>query len=182
MTKLVKGVFHVKQGTISVLFGCHSIIHSLLVIRSWKILYGSYPKSWEIICIFLHDIGHWGKDYLSDYEQKKEHWKLGTNVAYQLFGVKGYLLTAGHCEFSQINIREQHHPNRSRLYNPDKYSWYIAPTWWLYSNVLVEPQLQIGYETVMEAVREFQKQVKESIESGEYKVTHQIYLDLKERM
>lgn len=32
------------EGTRTILFGAHSIIHSILVIQSWKILYGKYPK------------------------------------------------------------------------------------------------------------------------------------------
>ena len=78
-----------KQGTISVLIGCHSIIHSILVVKAWKILYGSYPCWWEFVCILLHDIGHWGKDYLSDYEAKKRHWVLGAKVSRRLVGYRG---------------------------------------------------------------------------------------------
>ena len=60
-----------KQGTVSALIGCHSIIHGLVVLTAWYKLYGSWPKLWQMVCIFLHDIGHIGLDYLDDYEQKK---------------------------------------------------------------------------------------------------------------
>lgn len=156
-----------KQGTKSVLFGCHSIIHSFLVIRSWKILYGKL-EWWEFICILLHDIGHWGKDYLTDYEAKKEHWKLGAEIADRLFGATAYWLCAGHCEYSLYLIKS------SPLYKADKYSWYIAPTWWLYSNCIAEPELRCGM-TIKNQVKWFKSQVKESIESGEYKSTHEMY-------
>ncbi len=162
------------QGTVSVLFGCHSIIHSFLVIRSWKILYGSYPKFWEFVCILLHDIGHWGKDYLSDYEQKKKHWRLGANIAWWLFGTKGYLLCAKHCEYSTSYMLEREPKFHCPLYKADKYSWYIAPTWWLWWTTTVEPKLKCGLGK-MEQIRRFQAQVKESIESGEYKSTHEMY-------
>jgi predicted HD phosphohydrolase len=69
------------QGTISILFGCHSVIHSYYVLRAWKILYKTYPEPWQAICIFLHDIGHYGLNYLDDYEQKKIHWIKGAEIA-----------------------------------------------------------------------------------------------------
>jgi len=155
-----------KQGTISVLFGCHSVIHSLLVIRSWKILYGKYPKFWELVCILLHDIGHWGLNYLSNYEEKKMHWHTGATLAGHLLGARGWDLTAGHCEYSGCKI--------SPLYKADKYSWYIAPIWWIWWTTTVEPKLKCGLGK-MEQIRRFKSQVKESIESGEYKSTHEMY-------
>ncbi len=156
-----------KQGTVSVLWGCHSIIHSILVIRSWKILYGKL-EWWELVCILLHDIGHWGKDYLSDYEAKKEHWRLGGYIASKLFMTKGFVMCAGHCEYSFIP--------RSKLYKADKYSWYIAPTWWLWWTTTVEPKLKCGLGK-MEQIRRFKAQVKESIESDRYDSTHEFYLE-----
>ena len=157
-----------KQGTVSVLFGCHSIIHSLLVIRAWKILYGKYPKGWQAVCILLHDIGHWGRDYLDDYEQKKEHWRLGANICGRLFRLKGYLFTAGHCSHSGYE--------HSKMYRADKHSWHIAPRWWLRCNCWFEPKLQ-GEMTAREAIADFKEKVKQSVESGEYKSTHSFYLD-----
>ncbi len=157
-----------KQGTVSVLFGCHSPMHSIVVIFAWKKLYGSFPKWWQIVCIFLHDIGHWGLDYLDDYEQKKTHWVLGARVAGRLFGMKGRGFNAGHCTHSNWT--------RSDLYKADKYSWHIAPKWWLISNCFFEPKLQMGYSK-REAVKKFKQQVKESVESGEFKSTHSMYLE-----
>ena len=152
------------QGTISVLLGCHSPIHSILVILAWKKMHMRWPRPWETACIFLHDIGHWGKQYLDDYEQKKEHWRLGANIAFKLFGEKGYMLVAGHCNSSGSP--------KSDLYKPDKYSWYIAPTLWLYSNTIFEPPLR-GH------VISFQKQVKSSVESGLFESSHGMYLRRK---
>lgn len=157
-----------KQGTISVLFGCHSIIHSVLVMLAWRKLYHAWPKPWQVVCIILHDIGHWGKDYLDHPEKKKEHWELGAYVASWFFGLKAYYLTAGHCSHSGYH--------KSPMYHADKYSYYIAPTWWLYINSIVEPKLNRG-KPIMVAIREFQKQVKESIDSGEYRESHAMYLE-----
>ena len=158
-----------RQGTVSVIVGCHSPVHSLLVFLSWKKLHGRWPKLWETGCILLHDVGHWGKDYLTDYEQKKCHWQLGTRLAGFLFGKKGYELVAGHCP------NESGFPE-SLLYKPDKYSWYLAPSWWQYWNNEVEPKIRHRLSR-RESVRSFRAQVKASIESGCYKPTHQIYLE-----
>lgn len=159
------------QGTISILFGCHSLIHSYYVIKAWKILYKTYPESWQMICIFLHDIGHYGLNYLDDYEQKKIHWKLGSRIAKRFFGLKGYNFVAGHCSHSQAP--------QSKLYKADKYSWYICSKYWQFCNTIIEPKLK-GKMGRWEAVYYFRDQVKQSIESNEYKSTHKIYLERTE--
>lgn len=156
------------QGTISILFGCHSIIHSFLVLIAWRKLYGAWPEFWQVVCIFLHDVGHVGLDYLDDFEQKKKHWMLGANIGRKLFGLKAYYFLAGHCSHTGYGLSE--------LYKPDKYSWYIAPRWWLLWNSIVEPKLN-GTMNVRQAVTNFQDQVKASIESGEYKSTHSMFLE-----
>jgi len=161
-----------KQGTVSVLVGCHSPVHSVLVVLAWKKLYGKWPKPWQGVCIFLHDIGHWGKDYLKDLKQKERHWMLGATVANRLFGWKGIALTAGHCEHC-------YGCEQSEMYKADKYSWHLAPTWWLLWNNVVEPDLRVNCKTNLEAVRKFQATVKESVESGKFISTHSMYLARK---
>jgi len=111
------------EGTRSIVHGCHSVIHSVLVLRSWKILYGSWPALWQVVCIFLHDIGHFGLNYLSKDDEKLQHWVLGARIGGWLFGVKGFDLIAGHTEKSGFPL--------SDLKKPDKFSWIIAPSWWL---------------------------------------------------
>lgn len=149
------------------MFGCHSVIHSCLVLIAWRKLYGGWPKFWQGVCIFLHDIGHVGLDYLDDFEQKKRHWELGAKIGRWLFGYKAYDLLAGHCSHSGHLL--------SDLYRPDKYSWHIAPRWWLFSNTIFEPKLAMGYGR-WEAVALFKEQVRQSVESGEYQSTHAMYL------
>ena len=160
-----------KQGTMSVLFGCHSPIHSLLIVVSWYILYKRLPKLWEVVCIFLHDIGHIGTNYLDNIEEKNDHWIRGASIAYHLFGIEGYLLIAGHDKGSGFE--------ESLLLKPDKYSRYIAPLWLLYFHTLVEPKLARGRNRLKD-VRRFQAQVKESIESGKFRSTHNLYLEREE--
>lgn len=157
-----------RQGTVSVLFGCHSVMHSILVVLAWRRLYGGWPRLWQVVCIFLHDIGHWGTDYLDNHGEKKEHWILGADIAWDLFGIDAYLFTAGHCVHSGVP--------ESKLYKADKYSYYIAPTWWLWWNSLVEPKLNRG-KSIRVAIRDFRRQVKASIESGEFRESHDMFLE-----
>jgi len=136
--------------------------------KAWRHLYGGWPKPWECICILLHDVGHVGTNYLDNVEQKNQHWILGAALAGALFWEKGYELTAGHCKYSGIP--------ESPMYKADKYSWLLAPTWWLWLNTIAEPPLRMGYSR-MDAIRAFRAQVKKSIESGEFAETHSFFLD-----
>lgn len=156
------------QGTVSVLIGVHSIVHSITVLIAWRIIYKRWPRGWEAACIFLHDVGHWGLQYLDSYAEKCEHWRRGAEIAGRLFGHKGYAMCAGHDKASGYP--------ESPLYKADKYSWYITPTLVLYLNCLLEPKLCMGY-TIKEVCRLFQIQVKKSVESGEFRSTHEFYMD-----
>jgi len=157
-----------KQGTISVLFGCHSVFHSMVVIVAWRKLYGRFPAWWEGVCILLHDIGHWGKDYLDDYEVKKTHAHLGARVAGALFGKKGYDLVFGHNAYNG--------GERSKLYEPDKYSWVIAPVWWLMSNQIFEPKLIRRGCGRRESAIMFKSAMAENMRNGFKEQGHDIYL------
>lgn len=158
-----------KQGTVSVLFGCHSPIHSLIVVIAWVRLYHRLPKPWEMVCIGLHDIGHLGMQYLDNYEEKKMHWALGAQIAKRLFGQKGYDLIAGHCSYNG--------QTRSALYKPDKYSWIICPGWWMWTNTLFEPKLIRPGRTRMQSMRDFKEAMKENWNNGLPKQGHDIYLE-----
>ncbi len=157
-----------KQGTVSVLVGCHSPIHSILVFFAWVKLYNRWPRPWQIVCIFLHDIGHWGTDYLDDYEEKRRHGILGAKVARFLFGQRGYDLVSGHNPYNG-------HP-KSELHDPDKYSWVIAPIWWMITNTVFEPKLQRPGNTRRESAVMFKKAMTENMNTGFRELGHEIYL------
>lgn len=157
-----------RQGSISVLVGCHSPIHSVVVFIAWSKLYHHPPNFWQTICILIHDIGHWGKDYLDDYEQKKRHGELGAKIALFLFGQKGYDLIVGHNPYNGSP--------RSQLFEPDKYSWVIAPTWWLISNTFFESKLIRKGNTRRESAVMFKQAMKANMETGFKEVAHEIYL------
>lgn len=161
-----------KQGTVSVLIGIHSPMHSLLVLRSWHILYHKWPEPWQVVCIFIHDIGHWGKDYLDNLDEKRLHWYLGARIAYKLFGDKGYKFVAGHDAYSGIP--------RSELYKPDKYSMYIAPTWLLYWQGFVEPKVRCGLP-ISVSVHDYQNRVRANVDSGQFNSNHDIYIERRKK-
>ncbi|GAI78001.1 unnamed protein product [marine sediment metagenome] len=143
-----------------------------MVYISWVKLYHRLPLWWETVCIFLHDVGHWGKNYSDDLNAKREHWKAGAGIAGKLFGRKGFDLVAGHVGYND-------HP-KSLLYKPDKYSWYIAPYWWLWWNNVIEPYIRCGMKN-REAILDFRAWVKRNIESGEYRSTHDAHTERQRR-
>jgi hypothetical protein len=156
------------EGTKSYLFGCHQfLIHPIIVVLAWQELYKRMPKFWELVCIFLHDVGHVGKEYLTYYEEKKKHWKMGARIAYKLFGLKGFHFIAGHTSQSGYP--------RTRLYWADKYSWTIAPRWWLRLNDKIE-----GFDSNRN-LDDWLALVKDNWNNGCPIGTHQIYLNLKEK-
>ena len=158
-----------KQGTVSVLVGAHSPVHSLVVLAAWCRLYRRLPALWELVCILVHDWGHWGTQYLDDYEAKKAHWILGARVAKRLFGRKGYDLVAGHCSYDG--------QSQSALYRPDKYSWVIAPIWWMWTNNVFEPKLVRPDRSKMQSARDFKEAMRLNWATGLTRRGHDIYLE-----
>lgn len=165
-----------KQGTVSVIIGCHSPMHSFYCIKAWRYLYGRWPCPWEIICILVHDWGHWGTDYLDNIKDKERHWLLGAIIADRLFGTKGLKLVAGHCIYSKFN--------HSRLYKADKLAMAIASRWWMLWCGFIEPRLHSEERaaglTLGQAVDDWRARVKRNIDSGEYRDNHEMYLERRE--
>lgn len=150
------------------LFGCHSQVHSLVVLIAWRKWYKRWPSWWQLVCIVLHDIGHWGTDYLDNFEEKKAHSLLGARVARSLFGRKGYDLIIGHNPYSGAA--------QSELHDPDKYSWVIAPVWWLMSNQIFEPKLIRKGSGMRESAVMFKDAMRANMEGGFKELGHEIYL------
>ena len=159
------------EGTKSLLFGCHQfVMHPLFIVLAWRKLYHRWPKPWQLVCIFLHDIGHLGKDYLTHYEQKKMHWQLGAKIANKLFGFKGMALISGHTNQSSRGNSNYH----SQLFFADKYSRLISPRWWLQLSDKVE-----GFDKDR-SLDAWLSMMHKNWESGCPKDSHQIYLEIKE--
>lgn len=161
----------ISQGTKSILIGCHSPAHSVMVTIAWRKLYGKWPKPWELACIFLHDIGHVGTNYMDDINAKHDHWRMGAKIAGVLFGNKGYKLCAGHAPQSGIE--------RSRLYRPDKYARLISPTWLLVLDRTIEPEIGKVQGGSLAGIQAFREKLKKSLDSGEFVDTHEIFLEMK---
>jgi len=121
------------------------------------------------MCIFLHDIGHWGTNYLDDYEAKKQHHVLGARIARAMFGQKGHDLINGHNAYDG--------QSRSKLYSPDKYSWLIAPSWWMLSNCIFERKLIRNGCNKRQSIKMFKDAMRENWENGLKKQGHDIYLE-----
>ena len=156
------------EGTKSYFLGCHNfLIHPTLVLIAWYKIYKKWPKFWQIVCIFLHDVGHIGKEYLSDPKQKQQHWMLGADIAYKLFGLKGFYFIAGH-------TTQNNHP-RSKLFLPDKYSWIIAPNFWLYWNYFIE-----NFDSEAARPKNWKRIVTQNIKNGCPKGCHELYLENRE--
>lgn len=125
-----------KEGTKSILFGSHSVIHSILVIIAWKKIYRTIPSFKEIVCIFLHDIGYFGTNHLSN-KTNLGHAELGAKVAHWLFDKKGTKyrdLILGH----SLTACKKYNIEPSLLERPDEYSFIIAPMWWMKLNHKIE--------------------------------------------
>jgi len=106
---------------------------------------------------------------LDDYELKKQHHELGAVICGKLFGKKGFALVTGHNAY-------ENQP-RSKLFEPDKLSWVIAPLWWLLSNQIFEPKLIRKNSARMESAIMFREAMKENYRKGFPKQGHQIYLE-----
>ncbi len=75
-----------KVGTKSLLFGVHQFIwHPLTVVLAWRKLYRSWPNWWQLISIFCHDLGYWGKPNMDGLEGR-EHPYRGALLAAAISG------------------------------------------------------------------------------------------------
>lgn len=124
---------YMSEGTKSILFGSHSIIHSILVYISWVILYKSLPSFKETVCILIHDIGYIGMNYVTD-KSNEGHAELGAYIAKKLFGPTYEEFVLGHSSAAQRKFCVV----SSKLEKPDEYSWIIAPIWWIKWNMFLE--------------------------------------------
>lgn len=157
------------EGTKSLLFGCHQfLLHPLYIILAWHKLYKGWPRPWQLVCIFLHDVGHLGKDYLSDFEQKKNHWQLGAKIAFVLFGEEAYWFVRWHSKSSNGSTWR---PNK--LFWTDKYSRLITPWWLCRLCCKVEGFTEDQHRRWLERMRE-------NWDNGCPKGSHQLYLEDKE--
>lgn len=73
-----------KVGTKSVLWGVHAFWwHPLTVLIAWRKLYKRWPHWWELVAIFCHDLGYWGKPNM-DGPEGEQHPVFGAVLASQI--------------------------------------------------------------------------------------------------
>lgn len=114
-----------KIGTKSVLFGVHQFLwHPWTVGLAWRRLFKVWPTWREWICIFLHDLGYWGKPNI-DGPEGRTHPEFGAAIV-------DYLLGKNYCEFTLFHSREYAKLARaepSLLCWADKYCVMVEPIW-----------------------------------------------------
>ena len=70
-----------KVGTRTILFGVHQFLwHPFIIWRAWRWLYGKNPTWPELVAIFCHDLGYWGKPNL-DGPEGSTHPRAGAKIA-----------------------------------------------------------------------------------------------------
>lgn len=177
-----KGYKEMTEGTKSYLFGCHQFFfHPLWVLLAWRKHFGRWPAWWQVICIFLHDIGICGRNYLSG--SKDGHWRLGAKWSAKIVwwltpqrekeGLaesswrRAFLLCAGH-------TTESRYFPKSDLFWADKKSWLVAPLWWLWWNFWIEG---FGTKYGVTAPQEWRQMVRANLATVEPKGSHQLFVE-----
>lgn len=125
-----------RVGTKSLLFGVHQFaIHPLVVLIAWVNLYG-WPSWKELICIFVHDWGYWGKPNM-DGEEGESHPELGAKIAGKLFDRVTWDEFRDDEIYSKLVLYHSRHYAKNAGAEPSKLCWADKLSikyepWWLY--------------------------------------------------
>lgn len=131
-----------KRGTLSILIGVHQFLwHPFTVWRAWCYLYKKNPTWVELVAIFCHDLGYWGKPDM-DGEAGRTHPEGGANLACNIVYYVGRLVYKKQSDavLMSESVRElclwhsTHYAQRaggqvSALYLPDKICVLFDPPW-----------------------------------------------------
>lgn len=122
-------------GTKSLLFGVHQFLwHPISVGLAWRKCYKVWPRWNELIAIFCHDIGYWGKSDM-DGDEGQTHPERGAGIARKLviflsgdekLASETYWLSLYH----SVHYAQESAQAVSKLYLPDKVSILFEPRWW----------------------------------------------------
>lgn len=139
-----------KIGTRSVLFGVHQFLwHPWTVGRAWRRLYGVWPTWREWVCIFVHDLGYWGKPNI-DGPEGRTHPEFGADLAGRLLGPKYGNLTLYHSrEYSKF-----YGGRPSLLCWADKYSVWCEPAWFYMLRARLSGEIKEFKQNAPEHVRQ----------------------------
>jgi hypothetical protein len=112
-----------KLGTKSILFGTHQFLwHPITVGLAWRKLFSKWPTWREWVCIFVHDLGYWGKPNI-DGTEGKTHPEWGADVAGRLLGTRYGNL----CLYHSRDYSRAYGGAPSKLCWADKYSVMFDP-------------------------------------------------------
>lgn len=117
-----------KMGTKSVLFGIHQfVLHPIIVVCAWWILYRQWPRLHEWAAIVTHDIGYWGCPNMdgAEGEQHPERVAAWWRRHFGAFGECVAVEVLGH---SRFHAAKNGLP-LSRLFKPDKLATALYPRW-----------------------------------------------------
>jgi hypothetical protein len=127
-----------KVGTKSVLFGVHQFLwHPITVLFAWIELYG-LPNWKELACIFVHDLGYWGKPNM-DGEEGEKHPEWGAQWAFDHLDNRCYPYSMVFDPFVYYELCMYHSRTTASKYgvNPSKLCWADKLSikydpWWFY--------------------------------------------------
>lgn len=135
-----------KRGTLSILVGVHQFLwHPFTVWRAWRYLYKKNPTWVELVAIFCHDLGYWGKPDM-DGEAGRTHPEGGANLACYIVYYLGILVYARRkntrecamlmsesvrelCLWHSTHYAQLAGGHVSALYLPDKVCILFDPPW-----------------------------------------------------
>ncbi len=117
-----------KVGTKSLLFGVHQfVLHPLLVLIAWRIIFHRFPKFYELCAIITHDWGYWGSPNMDGPEGERHpeysasFWFMWENE----FCDKVSKEILGHSRF----YASKNGNKISNLFRADKFSGALYPKW-----------------------------------------------------
>ncbi len=117
-----------KTGTKSVLFGVHQfLIHPVIVLMAWLIVYESWPKLHELCAILTHDLGYLGQPNM-DGPEGENHPEIAAKWWKGRFGNFGQKVAVEILGHSRFHAKNNGLP-LSRLFQPDKLSTALYPKW-----------------------------------------------------
>lgn len=109
-------------GLRSWLLGMHNpLVHTPLVVLSWRLLYREWPSLKVFICIVLHDIGYIRETTL----EGNDHPIMGARLCGRFFGNKYYYLCLCHSR----ELCEKYGMRLSALGYADKFWVFLLPNW-----------------------------------------------------
>ncbi len=117
-----------KTGTKSILFGVHQfIIHPVMILIAWQIIYRQRPNFLELCAIITHDLGYWGSPNMDGVEGELHPLSMAKwwRKYFGKFGEKVAVEILGHSRFYSA----KNGLHLSRLFQADKLCVALYPKW-----------------------------------------------------